>query len=108
MRVLDTVFAAGGVALLVGSGVALAQQGGAAPMQDGERRADDGRGIAAADAMTLGEAVARAGALGYGPVREAEYEHGRYEIETVDATGRRVELYLDAVTGELLKIDHDD
>ncbi|MEH6358894.1 MAG: PepSY domain-containing protein [Pseudomonadales bacterium] len=41
---------------------------------------------------------------------ELEYEDGQrvYEIKLLDAKGQRLEYYLDARTGELLKMENDD
>lgn len=41
---------------------------------------------------------------------ELEYEDGQrvYEIKLLDANGQRLEYYLDARTGELLKMENDD
>jgi uncharacterized membrane protein YkoI len=65
-------------------------------------------GTAASQPLTLQDAIARAGQLGYTRILEAEYEHGRYEIEALDAQGRKVELYFDAQTGNLLRQGYDD
>ncbi len=40
---------------------------------------------------------------GYSAFTEIEFENGRYEIEATDANGRRVEVYVDAATGVILK-----
>jgi uncharacterized membrane protein YkoI len=41
-------------------------------------------------------------------LREIEMEHGRYEVEMIDANGMRVEADLDPVTGEVLPYRDDD
>jgi hypothetical protein len=41
-------------------------------------------------------------------LREIEMEHGRYEVEIIDANGMRVEADLDPVTGEVLPYRDDD
>ncbi|MEQ8603111.1 MAG: PepSY domain-containing protein [Marivibrio sp.] len=61
-----------------------------------------------AQPLSLQDAIARTGAMGYTRVLEAEYEHGRYEIEALDDQGRKVEIYLDAQTGQTLKQGYDD
>lgn len=122
MKIMDAVFGVAGLALLAGTGYAVASTdlpsaGGGEHRyaQSQERRldraGDDDRsrvGPAAAPQMTLAQAVERAGALGFTSVREAEYEHGRFEIEGFDAQGRKVEIHLDAATGALLKQGYDD
>jgi len=62
----------------------------------------------AARPLTLQDAIARVGAMGYTRILEAEYEHGRYEIEALDDQGRKVEIVLDAQTGQTLKQGYDD
>ncbi|MCW9014574.1 MAG: PepSY domain-containing protein [Gammaproteobacteria bacterium] len=42
-------------------------------------------------------------AAGYGDINEIEREDRGYEVEARNANGDRVELYVDAVTGEILK-----
>ena len=44
---------------------------------------------------------------GYGEIYEIERESGRYEVKAKNADGQRVELYVDAQTGETLKVDDD-
>lgn len=41
-------------------------------------------------------------------LREIEIDDGRYEVDAVDAEGRRVELYVDPVSGKILKVERDD
>jgi uncharacterized membrane protein YkoI len=36
-------------------------------------------------------------------VRDLEWDHGRWEVEATDAEGRRVELYVDATTGAVVR-----
>ena len=52
--------------------------------------------------------LARLRAAGYTEIRKVERERGRYEVEGRDAQGERVELYVDARTGEVLKAERDD
>ena len=47
----------------------------------------------------------RVEAQGYRDITEVEREDGRYEVKAVDAEGRRVELKLDARTGEVIKAE---
>lgn len=46
--------------------------------------------------------------MGYTAITEIEYENGRYEVKATDADRLRVELYIDAVSGDLLKVERDD
>lgn len=41
-------------------------------------------------------------------VLEIELEHGRYDVEMINADGMRVEAYLDPVTGAVLPYRDDD
>lgn len=81
-----------------------AQEHGRMPAAD----TSNGAAGAAARPITMQDAIARAGQLGFTRILEAEYEHGRYEVEALDAEGRKVELYFDARTGALLKQGYDD
>jgi len=46
---------------------------------------------------------------GYGEISKIEAESGkRYEVKTIDANGNRVELYVDGITGEILRSERDD
>lgn len=50
------------------------------------------------------QVLARLGALGYQDVREIERKSDKlYEVKARDAQGRRVELYLDPRSGEVLQ-----
>jgi len=51
--------------------------------------------------ITLAGVAATLEGDGY-TIHEIEFEHGRHEVEMIDASGRRVEARLDPVTGELL------
>lgn len=57
--------------------------------------------------MAVDAASAKAAALGY-DVRSVEIEHGCYEIEGFDKNGAKVELYLNPVSGEVVKSKKDD
>jgi len=41
-------------------------------------------------------------------VLEIELEHGRYDVEIIDANGMRVAAYLDAATGAVLPYREND
>lgn len=56
----------------------------------------------------IDEIVARLRTAGYTEIREVERERGRYEVKGRDAQGQPVELYMDARTGEVLKVERDD
>ena len=58
--------------------------------------------------LAMDEVLARLRTAGYSDFREIEREHGRYEVKGSDADGRRVELYVDARTGEVVKEERDD
>jgi uncharacterized membrane protein YkoI len=45
---------------------------------------------------------------GYVEIDEIERERDRFEVKARDREGRRVELYLDARTGETLKSERKD
>lgn len=57
-------------------------------------------GTAAFDAPA---AIAAVYGAGYTAVSELEWEHGAWEVKAVDATGRRVELRVDATTGAVTR-----
>lgn len=44
-------------------------------------------------------------AAGYRAIDKIESERDRYEVKATDAEGRRVELYVDAVTAKVLKTE---
>lgn len=136
MRMIDALFGALGLVVLTGTAYAAAssdlmtgQPVLAQSMEGGEMERHDGEageayehgGVPGANAgsagsaaaatgqpLTLQDAIARAGQLGFTRILEAEYEHGRYEVEALDAQGRKVELYFDAQDGRLLKQGYDD
>ena len=54
------------------------------------------------------EAVAIARGEGLEKLREAERDDGRWEVEGCDAQSREIEVYVDARSGEILKIEIDD
>lgn len=86
---------------------AVAQTAQEESAQDGS--AQSGAGAqGAVQPISLQDAIARVEAMGYSRILEAEYEHGRYEIEALDDQGRKVEITLDAQTGQTLKRGYDD
>ena len=44
---------------------------------------------------------------GYTEIKKIELEKGEYEVKARDADGRRVEIYADPRTGEILKSKYD-
>ena len=46
--------------------------------------------------------------LGYTKIREIEFERGQYEIEATSPEGVKFEIYIDAVTGKVLRVKRDD
>lgn len=46
--------------------------------------------------------------LGYTNLRQIEREGGQYEVEATDAEGQNVEIYIDAETGEVLRLERED
>lgn len=46
--------------------------------------------------------------LGFTRIHEIEREGGYYEVEAIDGNGRKVEFYLDAVTGREITFKADD
>lgn len=64
------------------------------------RRIEENRAVAAAR-VDAAAAIAAVRAAGYGPVREIEWDHGRWEVKTTDAEGRRMTVYVDAASGAL-------
>ena len=45
---------------------------------------------------------------GYTDITEIEFEGGHYEVEATSPNGNRVELYVDAVTGKILRSQRED
>ncbi|MDX1431377.1 MAG: PepSY domain-containing protein [Gammaproteobacteria bacterium] len=67
--------------------------------------------VAAASGAALDGAgiIARLQARGYHDFREVERDDdGRYEVKARDASGRRVELYVDSTSGDILRTERDD
>jgi uncharacterized membrane protein YkoI len=62
----------------------------------------------AAPTLTMEQVLAQLRDQGYGEIDEIERERDRFEVKARDREGRRVELYLDARTGETLKSERKD
>ena len=97
-------------ALALGAGIvsttlAGSDQAGAGVQSPGA--CEDGRS-SGPDELSMEAVLARLADEGYRDVTEIEREHGRYEVEARDAEGRRVELHLDARTGDVLKRELED
>ena len=69
-----------------------------------DRRVEETRALAAAQ-VDAAAAIAAVRAAGYGPVREVEWERGRWDVKATDAEGRRVALRVDATTGAVTRRD---
>lgn len=69
--------------------------------------AQDGAPLAASqsDWMSLQQLQSRLEAAGYHGFEEIERNSYKYEVMAMDPQGRRVELYVDPVTGEILKTE---
>ncbi len=52
--------------------------------------------------MSIEQVVSKVQAAGYRDIEEIERDDNRYEVKATDAEGRRVELKLDPVSGEIL------
>ena len=59
------------------------------------------------DRMSIAQVATMLEDQGY-RVLEVELEHGRYDVEMIDANGMKVEAYLNPVTGEVLPYRDDD
>lgn len=55
--------------------------------------------------MSLQQLQSRLAAVGFHDFEEIERKSDKYEVKATDPQGRRVELYVDPVTGEILKIE---
>lgn len=58
--------------------------------------------------LPVEDILAKLRTAGYTEFRQIERERGRYEVKGRDAQGQRVELYVDARTGDVLKEERDD
>lgn len=69
---------------------------------------DDARTSAPRDQwMTIAQITAKFADEGY-DVRQVKEEDGGYELYAIDKDGRRIEAFVDPVTGALLKSENDD
>jgi uncharacterized membrane protein YkoI len=57
---------------------------------------------ASGNLLPVDQAMSRVSAAGYTPTGEIELDDGTYEIESTDANGRRIEVHIDAASGEIL------
>lgn len=99
--------AAGGllIASIALGGYAMAQQSGPTPAATS--------GIAAPGPaqpiLSVPDVTARVAAQGYTDIAAVERKGDtRYEVKARDPQGRRMELYVDARTGEILKHERED
>ncbi|MBI1906602.1 MAG: PepSY domain-containing protein [Rhodocyclales bacterium] len=58
--------------------------------------------------LSVKQIVERVEAAGYRDIKEVEREDDRYEVKATSADGRRAELYLDPVSGEINKTKFKD
>lgn len=58
---------------------------------------------ATAAELSIKQIVDRVEAAGYRDIKEVEREDDRYEVKATTADGRRAELYLDPVSGDITK-----
>ena len=52
--------------------------------------------------LSMSEIIARARSLGFSDLSEIELEEGRYCVEALDQDGKRVEVFFDATTGDVI------
>ena len=58
--------------------------------------------------LSMGQVIAKLKEQEYADITEIEREDGRYCVDARDADGKKVELYVDAKTGEITKEDEED
>lgn len=99
-------------AVALTAGIAGAANAGSDKDKNANRRTDSAATAISTDTsspqLALDEVLARLRTAGYSDFRELERENGRYEVKSLNAEGRRVELYVDARTGEVVKEESDD
>ena len=94
--------AAGVSALAVATGVAFASGGASAPS-----RLDDGKDLLGQAQISEAQAIAAAQTAASGSLNEVDLEHaGGRLVFNVDVGGSDVKV--DAATGKVLRVDHDD
>jgi hypothetical protein len=64
--------------------------------------------VAGTPVLSDKEISVRLGTLGYTNIEEIEREGGCYEVEARTSDNREMELVVNAVTGEILKVEADD
>lgn len=67
----------------------------------------DGTPPANAGFLSAAEVTARLLSLGYTSIRVVEFDDGQWEVEARNPSGQRVELYVDARTGVILREARD-
>ena len=99
-------------ALALAAGLAGAAYAGSDKDKNTDRHTDSTATASSAETtiapLAMDEILARLRTAGYSDFREIERENGRYEVKGIDAEGRRIELYVDARTGAIVKQEWDD
>lgn len=62
----------------------------------------------AADLLPMEQVLANLKQQGYAEITEIERERDRYEVKARNREGERVELYVDARTGQTVKSERED
>ena len=93
-------------ALALAAGLGAAYAG--SDTDEDARRSGQTTTTASSPELALEEILAQLRAAGYSDIREIERERGQYEIEGRNPEGDRVELYVDARTGEVVKEERED
>lgn len=76
--------------------------------EDAGRPAEHSAGGASSSDLAWDELLTRLRDAGYSDIREIEREREKYEVKGRNSEGYRVELYVDARTGEIIKEERDD
>jgi hypothetical protein len=58
--------------------------------------------------LSVEDVVARVKEQKYTEIREVEREGSKYEVKARNAKGQWAEVYVDAKTGEILRLEYDD
>ena len=66
---------------------------------------DSARSMQSSDWLSLQEVIARLETAGYSAFEEIERESDGYEVKALDPEGRRVEIDIDPVSGDILKTE---
>jgi len=64
-------------------------------------------GAPVAGALTAAQIIERLTAAGYRNIRDLEFDDGVWEADAINPAGVRVELWIDPVTGEVLREERD-